>query len=147
MEKIAQVWINIPVRVLDKTFSYLIPDAMDFIDIGWRVLVPFGNRKVEGFVVSAAREEPKADYQLKPILDVLDTEAWFDANMLKTAKWLSSYYLCGIVEAMRLFLPGKSGIKNQSVYHIAPNISPQNRNFFAGHREEYYQVFAYIEKN
>jgi primosomal protein N' (replication factor Y) len=147
MNKIAQVWINIPVRTLDKTFSYVIPDKMDFIDTGWRVLVPFGNRKVEGFVVSVTAEGAQDEYLLKPILDVLDAEAWFDENMLKTASWLSSYYLCGIVDAMRLFLPGKSGIQVQSVYHIAPSISNQAKDFFVRHSEEYYRVFAYVEKN
>lgn len=145
MEKIAQVWINIPVRSLDKTFSYLIPDAMDFIDMGWRVLVPFGNRKAEGFVVSVSSKEAAEDYLLKPILDVLDSDAWFDEEMLRTAKWLSSYYLCSIVEAMRLFLPGKSGIKAEFVYHIAPQI--EKTELLTGAYQEYHEVIQYIQKN
>ena len=44
---------------LDKTFHYIIPDEMmDKIQVGMRVLVPFGagNKGIEGYVMSLDRE-------------------------------------------------------------------------------------------
>lgn len=114
MFKIAEVLVNIAVANLNKTFSYIIPDHLD-VEIGFRVLVPFGNRKVEGFVLSVTSGEG-AD--LKAILDTIDEMAWFDENMVKTAKWLSEYYLCTLADAMRLFLIGKSGIKSKKIYTL-----------------------------
>jgi primosomal protein N' (replication factor Y) len=99
----AQIIINIATRNIDKHLSYIIPEHLPFQEIGWRVVVPFGNRKVEGFVVGLEAENTEG---LKPILDVLDESPWFDNNMLATAKWLSDYYLCSFAEAMRLFIPG-----------------------------------------
>ncbi|WP_371369247.1 primosomal protein N' [Sporomusa rhizae] len=113
MSNIAQVIVNIPTRSIDKPFSYLIPPHLQGVDVGWRVLVPFGNRKVEGFVIALAAERPEG---LKTILDVLDTYAWFNTNMIETAKWLSTYYLCSLGEALRLFVPGQSGIRTQKAY-------------------------------
>lgn len=119
----AQVVVNIPTRAINQTYSYAVPDEFDYIEQGWRILVPFGPRKVEGFVLNIAEEDTST---YKSILAMLDDEPWFDANMLKTAKWLSQYYLCSLAEAMRLFVPGKSGIKTQKVYCLsdgAPQLS------------------------
>ena len=52
--RIAEVFVNIPVKSIAKAYSYLIPSDMDFLSAGWRVLVPFGGRRVEGFIVNVA---------------------------------------------------------------------------------------------
>ena len=45
------VAINLPVKNLFRQFTYSVPEALQFIDSGWRVVVPFSGQKVEGFVV------------------------------------------------------------------------------------------------
>ena len=45
------VAINLPVKSLFKQFTYAVPDELNFLDSGWRGVVPFGAQKVEGFVV------------------------------------------------------------------------------------------------
>ncbi len=119
MQKIAQVYVNIPTKTLNKAFSYVIPPDLNYVDVGWRVLVPFGNRKVEGFVVQV-NSGPVDD--LKSIIEPLDEQPWFDENMLITSQWMSHYYLCSLAEAMRLFIPGKSGIKAQLSYQCSETI-------------------------
>lgn len=114
MQSIAQVIINLPVSTLNQAFSYQIPSHLDFIDIGWRVLVSFNDRKVEGFVVEIITGEAST---LNPILDVLDDFPWYDHTMLQTAHWISEYYICTLAESLRLFIPGKSGIKTNSTYY------------------------------
>lgn len=103
MEQIAHVLINIPTRRINKLFSYRIPEQLNFIGEGWRVWVPFGARRVEGFIT--ATEEGNAA-GLKDILEVWDTEPWFNEHMLAVARWLQDYYLCSLGEALRLFVPG-----------------------------------------
>lgn len=115
MGRIAEVLINITTKNIKKTFSYRLPDEFDFLSVGWRVLVPFGPRQLEGFIMNIADGDTAG---LKSILDVLDSSVWFNENMLKTAEWISSYYLCTLAEAMRLFIPGKSGVKSQIYYRI-----------------------------
>lgn len=128
------VAINLPVKQLFKQYTYAVPQGLEYIDIGWRVVVPFHGQTVEGFVV-----ERIADYQatdtpdqeinlfgevittkakvksLKYIEAVLGDRAWFDQEMLATANWLAEYYMCNLAEAMRLFVPGKTSIKRQAV--------------------------------
>ncbi|MEG1412450.1 MAG: primosomal protein N' [Acidaminococcaceae bacterium] len=115
--KYVEVAINLPVKNLFKQFTYSVAEELDFISVGWRVIVPFGHQTVEGFVVRevVAVEEP-AKY--KGVLDTLDTKPWFDDHMLATAIWLSEYYLCSLAEAMRLFIPGKSGLARAPLYTL-----------------------------
>ena len=111
--QVAEVFVNIPVKSIAKAFSYIVPASLT-VGIGWRVFVPFGGRKVEGFILSV-REGEQAQagksYQLKEIISAVDEEAWFTPEMIKAAQWLSEFYLCSLAEIMRLFMPGKSGLK------------------------------------
>ena len=114
---IAQILINLPTRSLTRYFSYIVPQELDYIDTGWRVIVPFGSRKAEGFVIEVVEGDGT---DLKQILATIDDAPWFDNHMLTTARWLSDYYLCSLTDALRLFIPGKSGIKSQVFYHAVP---------------------------
>lgn len=114
--KYVNVAINLPVKNLFKQFTYQLPPELAHVDVGWRVVVPFGAQTVEGFVVELEAAAP-AEYACKEVFATLDTRPWFDSEMLATALWLSEYYLCSPAEAMRLFIPGKTGIKRQAVYN------------------------------
>ena len=56
-------------------------------------------------------ESEKSGITLKDIQASVDDEAWFTPEMITAARWLSDFYLCSLAEAMRLFMPGKSGLK------------------------------------
>ena len=47
---VAEVLVEINFNSKEQTFSYLIPDDIN-LKIGHRVLVPFGKRFLEGFVL------------------------------------------------------------------------------------------------
>lgn len=125
--KYVLVAINLPVKNLFRQFIYRLPENLLQVGEGWRVVVPFGPQKVEGFVVRAfSREEAAAmlqkenpEYSLAGVKEVsaaLGTRPWFNEEMLRTAKWLAKYYLCSLAESMRLFIPGKTSIKRKPVY-------------------------------
>lgn len=40
------VVINLPVKNLFRQFTYSVPEALQFIDSGWRVVVPFSGQRV-----------------------------------------------------------------------------------------------------
>lgn len=109
----ASVFVNIPVKSIAKAYTYSVPAELSFIEAGWRVFVPFGSRKVEGFVleVSEKTERELAGIRLKPIQAAVDEESWFTPPMIQAARWLADFYLCSLAEMMRLFMPGKSGLK------------------------------------
>ena len=146
MQRIAQVLINIATKSINKPFSYSIPEHLDYVDTGWRVLVGFGNRKLEGFVVGVTEEENSGIPELKPILDILDNDIWFDEHMMHTARWISEYYLCNLVDAMRLFIPGKSGVKSTTAYSVEQDVNmSQTLEDLSTKSAEYCHVLKYIE--
>ena len=120
--KYAKVAINLPVKNMFRQFTYRVPESMDFLDEGWRVVVPFGSQMLEGFIVEEDRE-PDLSLDLKAIADVLGTAPWFDQEMLATAHWLSQYYLCTLAEALRLFIPGKSSVAVTGRYQPEPDFA------------------------
>ena len=105
----AEVFVNIPVKRVAQAYSYRVPESFVRIDAGWRVVVPFGGRRVEGFVVDVS--EAEEDDRLKDISEAVDDEAWFTPQMIKASHQLSEFYLCPQAAIMRLFMPGKSGVK------------------------------------
>ncbi|NLY83245.1 MAG: primosomal protein N' [Acholeplasmataceae bacterium] len=138
--KFANIAINLPVKSLFKQFTYRLGDEFDFVDKGWRVIVPFGHQMVEGFVVSTSEAESGGE-ELKDVIDTLGLEPWFDNQMLETAKWISKYYLCSLAEAMRLFVPGGGSIKSTPKYQavagaLAEDASPAEK-----------LLYVYLQKN
>jgi primosomal protein N' (replication factor Y) len=98
---IARVTLELALR---KEFDYLIPEGLaGQVDIGSRVQVPFGARKVLGVVTGMAEESEHAS--LKPILKVIGAQTLVTARVLKLAKWIGEYYCCAPEIALKSVLP------------------------------------------
>jgi len=98
---IARVTLEIALR---KEFDYLIPDELDGqVDLGSRVQVPFGARKVLGCVTGMAEESGHS--KLRPILKVLGAQTLVTPKILKLARWLGDYYCCPPEVALKSVLP------------------------------------------
>ena len=98
---IARVTLEIALR---KEFDYYIPPELaDEIDVGSRVQVPFGSRKVLGCVTGLAEESEHAT--LKPILKVIGAQTLVTPKILKLARWIGEYYCCAPETALKSVLP------------------------------------------
>ncbi len=87
------------------TFSYAVPNDLAFlIEPGKRTLVPFGRRRVTGYVLGPSNED--FGKPLKKILDILDDEPLFPANMVAFFKWISDYYIYPVGQVIQNALPG-----------------------------------------
>lgn len=90
-EMIAQV----VVPPLSEAFTYLVPASLGTkLEIGHAVLVPFGRRKGEGFVIKI---EPLGDptrfnFALKPIISVVRTHRFFIESQMQWFNWIADYY-------------------------------------------------------
>ena len=115
---VADVYINIPVKSIRQEFTYCLPERLAQVAAGWRVFVPFGSVRKEGFVTCVRTYDAARDgrHALKEIIDAVDEEAWFFPELLAAAQELSDFYLCSAAEIMRLFMPGKSGLRIFPVY-------------------------------
>ena len=68
---IAQVIVDVAAKQTDRVFEYSIPPELKDVEIGSRVIVPFGRRKVQGFVVGIS-ETTEFSGKLKDLLVVVD---------------------------------------------------------------------------
>jgi primosomal protein N' (replication factor Y) len=98
---IARVSLEIALR---KEFDYLIPPGLaGQIEVGSRVQVPFGPRKILGCVTALAEES--AHTNLKPILKVIGAQTLVTPKVLKLARWIAEYYCCAPEIALKSVLP------------------------------------------
>jgi primosomal protein N' (replication factor Y) len=98
---IARVTLEIALR---KEFDYAIPPELaELVDVGSRVQVPFGPRKVLGVVTAVAEESAHA--KLKPLLKVIGAQTLVTAKVLRLARWIADYYCCAPEIALKSVLP------------------------------------------
>src|SRR5512146_3405664 len=98
---IARVSLEIALR---KEFDSLIPPALaGQVDVGSRVPVPFGPRKILGCVTAIAEES--AHTKLKPIIKVIGAQTLVTPKVLKLARWIADYYCCAPEIALKSVLP------------------------------------------
>jgi primosomal protein N' (replication factor Y) len=87
------------------TFTYLVPESLKNLSLqGKRVFVPFGQRKVTGYVLEP--NENKENKEIKAVFDVLDESPLFPASMIPFFRWISDYYIHPIGEVIKAALPG-----------------------------------------
>ncbi len=106
----AEVLVEIKAKAVDKTFTYKIPDGMK-LQIGVRVLVPFGPRKLEGFVLDI-KKEGQFDYELKEIISVIDDKPVINKEMMRLGKYISKKTLSPLITAYQTMLPSALKAKN-----------------------------------
>jgi primosomal protein N' (replication factor Y) len=103
----AKVIVDVPAKQTNRGFDYLIPEALrDWVAIGSRVGVPFGPRKLQGFVVEL-HDRPDFDpAKLKPIAEVMDLYPPLTPDLVELAEWVSQTYLCHEITALQAMIPG-----------------------------------------
>ncbi|MBP3711177.1 MAG: primosomal protein N' [Bacteroidaceae bacterium] len=116
MPKYADVIVPLP---LQEAFTYAVPpECQPKIQVGQRVIVPFGIRKFYTAIVLRLHDDTPP-YPTKPISEVLDTEPIVLPKQLQLWKWVSDYYLCSMGDVFKAALP--SGLKLESESTILPN--------------------------
>ena len=107
---VAEVVINRTAKKLNKTFDYNIPkDIEDFVVIGSKVLVPFGNSKTleEAFVVGI---KEKSSYEVK---DIAKLEENLTDKQIQLARWMAKKYFSTVSDCIKLMLTPGTRAKNK----------------------------------
>ena len=99
--------VNVAIAApVDGLYSYLVPEKLHSdIRIGKRVLVPFKNREVFGYVISTGSNDD-IKYELKNIIGIPDPEPLFTESLIPFFKWISDYYLYPLGLVIQSALPG-----------------------------------------
>ncbi|QHS22197.1 primosomal protein N' [Virgibacillus sp. MSP4-1] len=102
--KIASVIVDVPSMAIDHVFDYLIPDQYkDSLEEGMRVIIPFGPRKVMGFVIDIkTNTEVK---ELKEIDEVLDYTPVLTKELLQLGTWIANRTLSFQITSLQVMIP------------------------------------------
>ena len=110
--------VALPLPLL-QTFTYRCsPDIFHQVQPGQRVLVPFRNQRVAGFVVKKVEQPPKdlpTNATLKEVLDLIDPSSLISPELFQLAEWVSDYYFASKGEVLRSCLPPKSNPRTHKV--------------------------------
>ncbi|UFJ43229.1 primosomal protein N' [Brevibacillus humidisoli] len=110
---LAQVIVDVPTARTNRPFDYLVPEALsDRVAVGSRVIVPFGPRKLQGYIVGLQQSEQAdlpqlggMEQRLKPIEQVMDELPPLTSELIQLAEWMSKQYLCPWVTALQAMIP------------------------------------------
>jgi primosomal protein N' (replication factor Y) len=100
-ERFAEISVPLPVEA---TYTYRVPpDMVGRVQVGARVLVPFGGRVLTAFVVGLSDRSPVE--KTKDIRELLDSTPLIDREVLGLCRWIAAHYFCPLGIAIRAALP------------------------------------------
>jgi len=101
----AKVIIEYGAKAVDREFTYIVPKRLTkILKIGHRVLVPFNNKNIEGFVLNISSEY-KDNYELKEIIDICDERPILNDEMLALGEEIQKNILCSKISIYQAMLP------------------------------------------
>lgn len=123
MKKFVDVILPLP---LAKMFTYSLPQEMeDKIQIGCRVIVPFGRKKFYTAIVYNIHCAAPQGYETKEIATILDNEPIILPKQFKFWEWIASYYLCTQGDVYKAALPSGLKLESETIVEYNPDFELQ----------------------
>ncbi len=114
---VAEVAVPVPAP---GTFHYSIPDNLvGSLAVGQAVSVPFGRRRMTGYVLDLLDEVP-GDRKLKDLFGPVGPEALFPEDLIELYQWMARYYAHPLGEVVRSALPGATRSATRGVVRLLP---------------------------
>ena len=129
-DRLVEVVFNLPIH---QSFTYSVPEDRE-ITTGYRVLAPFGSRRLTGYVVGGTEAPPPGVPEIKQIQRPVDKRPVFDQRLLELAGWLSDMYLCSLGEALATMLPG--GRREVEPEEMGGDLAVSKDIILSGHQRE-----------
>lgn len=141
----ADVLVEVKTKDLEKMFTYRVPNSM-VLSPGMRVLVPFGKRNIEGFVMKIY-DHGEFDYEVRNIVSVIDERAVINEEMMELGKYISLKTLCPLILAYQTMLPRalKAKVKTRVNKKYATYVVIDRE--AEPEREKQKEVYDYVKKN
>ena len=109
---------------LKGTFTYKIPDELlAQIQVGMRVLVPFGGKKIYTGIVAEIHDDKPETFIPKEIINILDDFPILPNEQIRFWNWLSEYYLWNLGEIYRFAFPSSLKLESETYLKLKPNIT------------------------
>ncbi|TAE68712.1 MAG: primosomal protein N', partial [Bacteroidetes bacterium] len=120
MNKVLFADLMLPVPI-PQLFTYRVPvELQEVMQVGVRVIVQFGKRKILTAVVASLHEKAPETYQAKYILEVLDDLPMVKPSQISLFQWMAAYYMCNIGDVLQVALPSGLKISSLSKIQIRP---------------------------
>ncbi|MCZ2393118.1 MAG: primosomal protein N' [Chitinophagales bacterium] len=104
------------------TFTYSIPKELEsFVQVGSRVEVQFGRRKLYTALVKSLHNKKPLAYQAKEIIDIVDQFPIVYRTQLAFWQWMANYYCCFEGEVMSVALPAFFRQDSETLYVKNPD--------------------------
>ncbi len=101
---VAEVIVDISTSEIDRVFDY--DTGILQVHIGHRVLVPFGRKLIEGFVIKLKNTSTFSG-KLKPIDSIIDKYEVITPEMLELMDYMTHKYNLRKIDVLRLFIPSQ----------------------------------------
>ena len=148
---IAEIIIDSKAKSLNRKFDYEIPKEIeDIVDVGSRVLVPFGNFKTleQGYIIKI---KEKTEYKVKPIAGL---EENLPPDRINLARWMARKYFCNVSECIKLMLtPGTRAknkddrVQDKNINFVYLNVPYQDINIDELKGEKQKKLIEFIKNN
>ena len=104
------------------TFTYRVPRTLEQeVQIGKRVTIPFGRRKLYTGIIHQIHDRPPTNYQAKYVDDLLDDEPVIFDDQLDFWNWMRQYYMCHLGDVMNAAIPSGLKLSSESRLTIHPD--------------------------
>lgn len=118
---IAKVIVDIPSKSVDFTFDYIIPTRLQsMVQVGMRVIVPFGPRTIQGYVMQVT-EQPDGNIdiaKLKEIKEIQDIKPELTEELIQLTEWYNNYFVTKRISMLEVMLPSAIKAKYTKVFSI-----------------------------
>ena len=113
---------------LNSCFTYALPETLaGNVQVGCRVVVPFGKKKFyTGIVQDIHCREPEG-YEVKDVADVLDARPVLLTSQFKLWDWVADYYLCTRGDVYKAALPSGLKLESETIVAFNPDFEPSGR--------------------
>ena len=113
------VLVQLASQNVDKIFDYSVPKELeDSMQVGIRVLVPFGRQTLEGFVLEIKDSSP---LELKEVYSIVDYDIVLNEELLALGKEIQKDTLSTLISAYQVMLPkalkAKAGTTIRKKFH------------------------------
>ena len=113
------VLVQLASQNVDKIFDYSVPKELeDSMQVGIRVLVPFGRQTLEGFVLEIKDSSP---LELKEVYSIVDYDIVLNKELLALGKEIQKDTLSTLISAYQVMLPkalkAKAGTTIRKKFH------------------------------
>ncbi|PID25525.1 primosomal protein N' [Sporosarcina sp. P7] len=135
---IAEVIVDVAAYPIDRPFDYVVPiDWEHVMEPGLRVKVPFGPRKVAGYVTGIKEESELDPNKIKPLAEIIDLEPVLSAELLALSKWLATETIAYEIDALQVMLPAAMRAKYEKIMTvIKPDELDESFRAFLGNRKQ-----------